>query len=355
MTTINNYPLRLRGTVVGFVDAMYGASAAIFAAIYAGSFVNGHDNGDEEKQNLKGFFLMCAIVIAIANILAIFFLKLLPPDDDTLTANTNNVRTEETYPKSDDVVYAEQDKESADDAILGNIGGFPILINLDFQYLFWIANIGGGVGLTYMNNVSSILESFKLSKDNGFLSTLTPVASCLARVLAGFISDRLVHRVPRAIILLFWLIVLAVMQFISMFFLGNYSVLVLNSIVIGASFGSIWCLAPTMVSELFGTKNFGWNWGWMMVSTAVGTVVYQRVFAAIYQFYIRPGDGLTCYGLKCYRWTFLMTAVTAVYSIILTIALIQRINDALKRKRSRRDSDISRSNVQINKEIEPTI
>ena len=23
----------------------------------------------------------------------------------------------------------------------------------------------------------------------------------------------------------------------------------------------------------------GWNWGWMMVSTAIGTVVYQRVFA----------------------------------------------------------------------------
>ncbi|RDD40074.1 Protein NUCLEAR FUSION DEFECTIVE 4 [Trichoplax sp. H2] len=345
MTTINNYPLRLRGTVVGCVDAMYGGSAAIFAGIYAGSFVNGHDNGDEEKQNLKGFFLMCAIVIVIVNILAMIFLKLLPPDEEILSVNVCTQDSVST--KSNDSCF-EPDKDT-DDAILGDMGGFSILINLDFQYIFWIANIGGGVGLTYMNNVSSILESFHLGKDNGFLSTLTPVASCVARIIAGYVSDRLIHRVPRATILLFWLILLAVMQFISMFFLGSYAVLVLNSIVIGASFGSIWCLTPTMISELFGTRNFGWNWGWMMLSTATGTIVYQRVFAAIYQFYIRPGDGLTCYGLKCYRWTFMMAAVTAVYSIILTIRLIQRINDAIKRKKSRRGSVGCRNITDSNK------
>lgn len=328
MTSINNYPFHLRGTIIGLLDSLYGGSAAIFSGIYAGAFINGHNKGDEEKQNLKGYFCMCAIVIGVICSLAIMFLKLLPQTDRSSTLNIQ---------EDDNCSNASADEdhhnETISSYIIGEKGGFSILIDIDFQYLFWIANIGGGISLMYMNNVSSILESFHMMQYNSFLSTLTPVAGCVARVISGYASDRLAYKLPRIAILLFWLVLLAVMQLISMFFLNNYAVLVLNSIFIGSAMGSVWCLTPTIVSELFGTKHFGWNWGWMMISTAMGTAIYQRIFAAIYQFYIRPGDGLTCYGIKCYRWTMLFTSVTALFSIILSVGLLQRINRVLKRRK----------------------
>ncbi|PUU76178.1 hypothetical protein B9Z19DRAFT_1130122 [Tuber borchii] len=47
---------------------------------------------------------------------------------------------------------------------------------------------------------------------------------------------------------------------------------------IGAGYGAVFCLAPTVVSVVWGTQNFGTNWGIVTMTPAAGAMVFGSIF-----------------------------------------------------------------------------
>lgn len=75
---------------------------------------------------------------------------------------------------------------------------------------------------------------------------------------------------------------------------------------IGAGYGAVFCLAPTVVNVVWGTKNFGTNWGIVTMTPALGASLFGLVFAQGYDSH--AGKGGVCWGRECYERSFMIMA-----------------------------------------------
>jgi len=162
------------------------------------------------------------------------------------------------------------------------------------------------------------------------------LTSTLSRLLAGSVSDYLapptptVHLPPvpiearrrrptcsRMNILFFF----AVIMFLGLALVATGtihrtpSLFWLVSTSIGAGYGAVFCLAPTVVSVVWGTKNFGTNWGIVTMTPALGAVVYGCLFAAEFDAGVGAGQG-ACVGLHCAQYSFTAMAGSVVAAVV---------------------------------------
>jgi len=100
--------------------------------------------------------------------------------------------------------------------------------------------------------------------------------------------------------------------------MDNFIVLVLLCASIGLANGALWCLVPTIISERFGMKYFGVNWGCTLLASALIGVGFQRAFGALYdEFVFRPIETLLCQGNDCFRYSFVLFSIFTICSMIL--------------------------------------
>jgi MFS family permease len=99
--------------------------------------------------------------------------------------------------------------------------------------------------------------------------------------------------------------------------------LVIVVFIIGFSNGALWCLTPTMISEFYGLKYFGRNWGIVMLGNAFGGLFLQQAFGWIYDSNIQYKGETDCYGLRCFTMSFTMAAVLSFCSCIFNLGLLQ--------------------------------
>jgi hypothetical protein len=83
---------------------------------------------------------------------------------------------------------------------------------------------------------------------------------------------------------------------------------------IGAGYGAIFCLAPTVVSVVWGTENFGTNWGIVTMTPAVGATVFGSIFA--WQYDSHADDKGACWGRECYSGSFIVMTVSVGLALI---------------------------------------
>lgn len=105
---------------------------------------------------------------------------------------------------------------------------------------------------------------------------------------------------------------------------GIYSVLPLTAILVGFSYGGLFCLLPTITCDLFGVKTFGRNWGSIQIANALGVLFYGQLSGFMYQQHA-PEGSLVCVGVECYRGTFIMTTGGATIALFFAIILTWRM------------------------------
>lgn len=153
--------------------------------------------------------------------------------------------------------------------------------------------------------------------------SLIALTSTLSRLAAGFLSDYLAPTTslslpptPREsrpscsrLTILFsfsTLMFLAFTLVASSFIHAHPNLFFLVSSSVGAGYGAVFSLAPTVVSVVWGTKNFGTNWGIVTMTPAVGAVVFGSLFSAEYDNGV--GDDGVCRGAECAKWSFTVMA-----------------------------------------------
>lgn len=193
-----------------------------------------------------------------------------------------------------------------------------------------------GPGEAFINNMGSLIQSlYPPGTSSAHIDPATHVSiiattSTLARIVVGILSDylgpsinpppaqlsRSFHpRFSRIILLIavscLLLTAHLLLTFASISSLTSYFWLV--SALVGSGYGAIFTLAPTVVSVVWGTENFGTNWGIVMSTPAVGATVYGLLYASVYDDHAGP-DG-RCWGGECYRGAFGVMAVGAMFAV----------------------------------------
>ncbi|KAJ8320348.1 hypothetical protein KUTeg_001935 [Tegillarca granosa] len=319
-TNMNNFHPKHRGKVVGLMDASFSAGPALFALLYGEIFINGHDT-DEQNQNLGGFYLMSAISFAVTGLLGIIFLH--PISYDSVDFEENTIIGGDSLSSSNPSL--QQMKEEPK-----QITGLKMIKRFDFHYIFWAYIFCAGLQLMFQNNIGTYLKSYRIEEYTTLFTTINPIAGVFSKFFAGFMSDMLVHRLPRASILLAFNVGQTIALVIAVFFSDNFVILLIILLVVGFANGALWCLTPTMISEFYGMQYFGRNWGSIMLGNAFGGLLIQQLFGWMYDSSIGIEGETDCYGLICFRWSFIMIATLSFCSVIFNLGLLQQKLDQSK-------------------------
>ncbi|XP_013417006.1 uncharacterized protein LOC106178396 [Lingula anatina] len=330
---VGNFPRRHHGKVIGLLDAFLSAGKAVCAGIYGGLFVNGHINGDERKQDLAGYFITIAVLVAVVNTICLLTQKRFPPEpevdrgeaDDSIELVTQNSEPSESTSLTQVKPHISED----DQTIL------VLFKDWDFWYMLLIVTFGTSVQLTIIANYTLFLQSFGHEELNVAFTVASPLVGCFAKAFSGLLSDFVIKELPRE----YFVLITAAAQTIILvlFIFYGDSVLMMIFLVIGINIpnGALWSLAPVITVEIFGLKHLGRNWGFFQAGSCIGVVVLQRIYGALYDYYgyIDATTGETkCFGRKCFMLSTTVSAVLSACSVLLLIGLLERKYNALRKR-----------------------
>ena len=138
---VKKFSAKARGTIVGILVSMFGLSSAVFSPIYVHVF-------DSNVQDFLLFFSICLPLIAFSGILFISPASIasyapLPPIDPLLDEEKKK---------------AEKKAEGWQGVpIKEEINSLTVLKRVDFWILFVVFMLGAGIGLTFINNLGTIV------------------------------------------------------------------------------------------------------------------------------------------------------------------------------------------------------
>ncbi|KAK9463030.1 major facilitator superfamily domain-containing protein [Lipomyces oligophaga] len=310
-----------RGLGLGLPITAYGLSSLWQSEVIAAFYTEA--NGD---VRVVAIFVSFAIFLAFVGIISTVSYRIayipaknspslakIDEDDPLLVARLS---TDSVYP---DVAIPELDES----------GTSPILDFLK-DPTAWILAAGlfttTGPGEMFLNNMGSIIRSLDSPRPSAsFNVALLSFSSSATRIAAGLVSDRLaLWNISRMWVVLAFTAILAFGHwFVALGGAAAHhgSVFWLVSMSLGSGYGAIFTLAPTLVSLVWGTERFGSNWGVLFLFPAIGSIVYELIYAAIYDHHV-SSDRL-CYGAKCYETTFVVTGMSCSLAFFLFILVWQ--------------------------------
>ncbi|CAN6595514.1 probable transporter Mch1p [Trichomonascus vanleenenianus] len=180
----------------------------------------------------------------------------------------------------------------------------------------------------YINNMGSIMDTIHGGPDVASHVALFSLASTVARLVAGALSDVVRPYVSRPMQLASMWFVTGLCHFLlSMGALSRNSghFFYVSSIINGLSYGVTFTITPTIVACVWGVRNIGTNWGVFIVAPAIGSIVYNALFASFYEHASVGTDGIPAKWCTreylCYSDTFKLTGVGFIGAALTTLWL----------------------------------
>jgi MFS family permease len=366
LTNSKNFPAEKRGKIVALLVAANGLSAAIFSQIY--QRVLSHD--------VSRFFWLLALILGMMPVLGIFLVKsvkvssghLAPQIDSPIISNVINSTNEAIVNNWDvdaDVGFGNQNLEYASlpphsleatpdsssrasngeasvfqsvSGKYGDIRGLPVMKSPDFWLLFAVVFCCTGVGLTWINIVGNIVKSYQITAipASGYVISLS-LANTAGRIIFGLATDLKIVSLPPIYLLLPCLFML-ILTHAMLIWITNYAVLLFVTITTGLSYGGSFAVMPVIINKYYGDKNYGSNLGLLILAVALGSMSMGAVSGALYDKealaqktvssavrHLTSGSvSYLCFGIDCFRWTFVMTTVVSVIGIVIAAFLLRR-------------------------------
>eukprot|EP00744_Colponema_vietnamica_P018156 GILI01025589.1.p1 GENE.GILI01025589.1~~GILI01025589.1.p1 ORF type:complete len:520 (+),score=75.50 GILI01025589.1:102-1661(+) len=374
LTNARNFPEENRGLIVGLSSAGFGLSGAVFANIYKSLFL--------ARSDVLSFLLLVCILLSAMSLICFFFVKFVgppvcPPSQSTLPTQVDTLRqplltvvedghstsfvctssetsiapaspvssvsamspnsfvspissfSNDSIAPATPPVYQNDSKEPFSKPIVPSqppcidISGWALIKNTDYIVLWVALGLVMGAGLMLISNLSFLAQSNRLDENQTlWLVSGFSYTNCLGRVLAGLAADKLSRSFSRPFFILVATVVMFCVQLLLAFQEESY--LYPASVIGGLVYGACQSTGPAFVSERFGVKNFGANWGLTTLSLAIGGTIFNQLAGVLYDSNYAP-DSHVCYGLHCFQLTFLVTSACCVLSGLLMLILIFRV------------------------------
>ncbi|KAK9377883.1 major facilitator superfamily domain-containing protein [Lipomyces chichibuensis] len=331
-----------RGLALGLPITAYGLSS-LWQSQVAAVFYIDRQSGEVRVPGLFSFFaIFLATIGLIATVGYHFGYK---PDAVVLSAKelqppSIRLLPDEEAPLLEDSLRAhngssitaeEEDRDDDGDSKTIALTRSQMVLAFAKDWTAWGVALGLftaiGPGEMFLNNMGSLIRSLSAPGPSAATNiSILSFSSASMRIIAGVVSDRISskkgRRYSRMLVMLFFTVLLV----FGHFFVGLGGLQVSNgwwfwtvSILLGAGYGAIFTLAPTIVSLVWGAERFGMIYGVLFVFPAMGSIVYELIYAVIYDYHTH-GERL-CYGLNCYQDTFLITGTSCVIAVITWICV----------------------------------
>lgn len=209
-----------------------------------------------------------------------------------------------------------------------------------------------GAGITILNNLSAIiiskevgidpktsikLEDLPFSSSFHTFVVLFSTSNTMGRMLIGFISDKFSDKLNRVT----WMVIYSIAMGLTsiMFMFISIPLVFPGIIILGLVYGGIFCLAPTITSELFGLKHLGANYGLMTAAPAIGSEIFSVLLAGkladwqsaenyVCVYYNHASScNQQCLGATCYLYTLIITTIGCGIAAVLSFYLSRRVRN----------------------------
>ncbi|XVF05829.1 hypothetical protein REPUB_Repub05bG0206900 [Reevesia pubescens] len=216
-------------------------------------------------------------------------------------------------------------------SVIEEIGVKLMLWRLNFWLYFFVYLFSVTLGLVFSNNLGQIAESrgcsasvlVSLSSSFGFFGRLLPS-------LMDYCFSRKKYMVSRTA----FVVALMAPTGGAFFLLVNTTNLSLyiSTAIIGVCTGAITSISVSLTTELFGTKNFGVNHNVVVVNIPIGSFLFGYLAALIY---LKEGNEEgKCFGMECYRKTFILWGSLCFLGTFLAFILYVRTRKFYNSQRS---------------------
>ena len=225
-----------------------------------------------------------------------------------------------------------QAKDAAEASIDGN-GGLTFLETmkrLDFWLLFTCFGVISGSGLTLLHNLGQLVPALTDGRQTSctVFVQLFSLMNCIGRLSAGYFSQHMLDRkkTPRTLFVVLDCL-LTSLNFVLLLF-ASIETLYIPVLIGGLAFGMNWALVPAILCELFGTKAFASNYNMVAMSSTLSDFVLSTVLSG--RLYDREkrrqhhNGSAECYGMVCFRTTFVIVAGVALLSCLASLTLLAR-------------------------------
>ncbi len=145
-------------------------------------------------------------------------------------------------------------------------------------YMVWIMlGLSSSAGLMIIGHISNIAKVQAKWEAGFILVILLAIFNTLGRFLGGAVSDRIGRSNLMRVIFL--------MQGVNMFLFSQYNnvgLLAIGAAIAGLCYGATFSVFPATISDMYGMKNFGMNFGLMFTAWGFGGVIGPMTGAAIF-------------------------------------------------------------------------
>ena len=296
-----NFSPRHRGFIIGVTTAFFFVGPCLFSIVYVLGF---------SDKPVSNFFLCLSFCVVVVNILAILFVRTPPLDHDRAGEEMCLLKTTVSFnPEQDEIP----------EAITDRFGVYQF-IQPPFQLLMWALFCGASVQVMYVSNTTTYIHSYSFGNWGAYILVVAPVCAALAALSGGLLSDKTYKYTSRLTYLLTGTTLQATVFALSAEY-GDYDyIFIITTLVLYSNAGQYWCIVPTLTSEYFGLHHFSRNWGLMLMVNALLSIGVLAVFGVFYDAASVEGS-TSCFGLPCFRNSYLLAAGTSVISAILLAAL----------------------------------
>ncbi|MBA0719946.1 hypothetical protein Golax_007591 [Gossypium laxum] len=217
--------------------------------------------------------------------------------------------------------------------VMEEIGVKVMLRRLNFWLYFFVYLFAVTLGLVFFNNLGQIAESrgrsasslVSLSSSFGFFGRLIP------SIVDYFVSRRK-YMISRPAFVVALMVPTGAAFFLLLVKDNTALWLYISTATIGVCTGAISSISVSLTTELFGTKNFGVNHNVLVINIPIGSFLFGYLAAIVYRKEVNAKG--KCFGMECYRNTFILWGTLCFIGTFLALILYARTRKFYNSQRS---------------------
>ena len=298
--SVENFPARVRGSIIGFTIAFARCGSTVFGVIYTRFY---------QEVPIGNFFLLVAILCVLANLLSMWVLRPLPVQVNS------DILKEEGLQKVYSVCFVADNGSEPANSWYAHLG-IGLMKVPAFHIFSWCLFLSSAPQSAIISNITTMANSFGHKGLAMRLINYGHIVGLLITPLIGVISDWTLEYASRLVYVILGHIPLFLFLIVSIFYGDNsniFSGLVLSSYI---QIGSHSATVPTLITEYFGCHYFVRVMGAKTLTIALLETILNISIGALYQDAIIDG-GTDCYGLVCFQHSFILVCVMCGMSLLL--------------------------------------
>lgn len=314
---------------VALVAAGYGLSSTLVGLTF-------------QWLTLSRFFLFWGLLVAAVNGIASVFFHCLTKQNDSSSSGDDDDNENQTLLQEPLLATEEEEGEimepnedvpevsiqlQEDD--IEHDKAWNTWRHLEFWLLVLAFSCVGGCGLFVINNLSLIAQSLGLESEAfaGALIIILSISNVLGRIIMGGLGDYSsspVHRIVTkrlgllqlsSFLMTLALLFMAIGSIFEFKSIHHTYFLVIMVIMVAVAYGGSWVLIAATLPDLFGTKNYGKDYGLLAMGPALSGMLFNAVSARWYEQHTTSET--VCTGSNCYQSAFLLTGGAAMLGCLL--------------------------------------